>query len=418
MRKRLGPRFILDIAQESLLALRDNRLRTILSIMGIMVGIAAVMAVGAVSKGGHYVIFSELETFGLKSVWVFRDYADKDPHRAVRSGTGIENADYTAIRAAGCPAVQLVTPLVYARREKMLVRNGNQYASAQITGVGADYLAINNDTLLNGRPFRREDITRNHQVVIIGTEVRNDLFGPSGNPVGREIRVGERKFTVIGVLSPKSRDFLASIGSAGGQDANNRLLIPYRLFQQMAGFREINLLQAEATAIARADAAVFQIKQILKRRHGDRFAYKSETLAQYIRTTDNILKWVTFIGVVAASVSLFVGGMGIMNIMSTSVLERTREIGIRKALGAGRREILLQFLLEAIFISTIGGILGLLLGLSAAYALVLFSGIPLHPSWPMVLIAMVVSIGVGLISGYYPALRAANLRPVEALRFE
>jgi putative ABC transport system permease protein len=113
-----------------------------------------------------------------------------------------------------------------------------------------------------------------------------------------------------------------------------------------------------------------------------------------------------------------VGGMGIMNIMSTSVLERTREIGIRKALGAGRREILLQFLLEAIFISTIGGILGLLLGLSAAYALVLFSGIPLHPSWPMALIAMVVSIGVGLVSGYYPALRAANLKPVEALRFE
>jgi putative ABC transport system permease protein len=418
MRKRLGPRFVLDIAQESLLALRDNRLRTILSILGIMVGIAAVMAVGAVSKGGHYVIFSELETFGLKSVWVFRDYADKDPHRAVRSGTGIENTDFTAIRAAGLPAVQLVTPLVFARREKMLVRNGNQYASAQITGVGADYLAINNDTLLNGRPFRREDINRNHQVVIIGTEVRNDLFGPSGNPVGREIRVGQRKFTVIGVLTPKSRDFLASIGSAGGQDANNRLLIPYRVFQQMAGFREINLLQAEATAIAQADAAVFQIKQILKRRHGDRFSYKSETLAQYIRTTDNILKWVTFIGVVAASVSLFVGGMGIMNIMSTSVLERTREIGIRKALGAGRREILLQFLLEAIFISTIGGILGLLLGLSAAYALVLFSGIPLHPSWPMALIAMVVSIGVGLVSGYYPALRAANLKPVEALRFE
>jgi putative ABC transport system permease protein len=418
MRQRLGPRFILDVAQESLLALRDNRLRTILSILGIMVGIAAVMAVGAVSKGGHYVIFSELETFGLKSVWVFRDYADKDPHRAVRAGTGIENADYAAIRAAGCPAVRLITPLVFARREKMLVRWGNKYASAQITGVDADYLAINNDTLMNGRPFRQEDIARNHQLVIIGTEVRNDLFGPSGNPVGREIRVGERRFTVIGVLTPKSRDFLASIGSAGGQDANNRLLIPYRLFQQMAGFRDINLLQAEATAIAQADTAVRQIERILKRRHGDRFSYKSETLAQYIRTTENILKWVTFIGVVAASVSLFVGGMGIMNIMSTSVLERTREIGIRKALGAGRREILLQFLLEAIFISTIGGILGLLLGLSAAYALVLFSGIPLHPSWPMALVSLVVSIGVGLVSGYYPALRAANLKPVEALRFE
>jgi putative ABC transport system permease protein len=410
--------FLLDIMRESFLALRDNLLRTVLSVLGIMVGIAAVMTVGAVSKGGHYIIFSELETFGLKSVWVYRDYEDKDPQRAVRSGTGIENADYTAVRAAGCPGVRLVTPIVYTWRKKMLVRCGNQYAGAQVNGVDAEYLDINNDTLLYGRPFREADITRNHQLAIIGSEVQNDLFGSLGNPVGRDIRIGERKFTVIGVLAAKSRDFLASIGSAGGQDANNRLLIPYKLFQQMTGEREINLLQAEATSIADADAAVSQIKRILGRRHGDRFSYKSETLAQYIHTTDNILKWVTFIGVVAASVSLFVGGMGIMNIMSTSVLERTREIGIRKALGAGRREILLQFLLEAILISAMGGVLGLTVGVAAGYALALFSGIPLDPSWPMVLVALVVSVGVGLVSGYYPALRAANLKPVEALRFE
>jgi putative ABC transport system permease protein len=415
---RLNPNFMLDITRESLLALRDNLLRTILSVLGIMVGIAAVMTVGAVSKGGHYIIFSELETFGLKSVWVYRNYEDKDPQRAVRTGTGIENADLAAVRAAGCPAVRLITPIVYTWRKKMLVRCGNQYAGAQVNGVGAEYLEINNDTLLYGRPFREADITRNRQLAIIGPEVQSDLFGSLGNPVGRDIRVGERKFTVIGVLAAKSRDFLASIGSAGGQDANNRLLIPYKVFQQMTGEREINLLQAEATSIAEAEAAVSQIERILKRRHGDRFSYKSDTLAQYIHTTDNILKWVTFIGVVAASVSLFVGGMGIMNIMSTSVLERTREIGIRKALGAGRREILLQFLLEAILISAIGGILGLILGVAAGYALALFAGIPLDPSWPMVLVALIVSVGVGLVSGYYPARRAANLKPVEALRFE
>jgi putative ABC transport system permease protein len=410
--------FLLDITRESSLALRDNLLRTILSVLGIMVGIAAVMTVGAVSKGGHYIIFSELETFGLKSVWVYRDHEDKDPQRAVRSGTGIDNADYSAVRAAGCPAVRLITPIVYTWRKKMLVRSGNQYAGAQVNGVDAEYLDINNDTLLYGRPFREADIIRNHQLAIIGTEVQGDLFGSLGNPVGREIRVGERKFTVIGVLTAKSRDFLASIGSAGGQDANNRLLIPYKVFQQMTGDKEINLLQAEATSIAEANAAVSQIKRILERRHGDRFSYKSETLAQYIHTTENILKWVTFIGVVAASVSLFVGGMGIMNIMSTSVLERTREIGIRKALGAGRREILIQFLLEAVLISAMGGVLGLTMGVAAGYALAFIAGIPLKPSLPMVLVALFVSVGVGLVSGYYPALRAAKLKPVEALRFE
>jgi putative ABC transport system permease protein len=419
MSKRLTARIAKDIFLESLLALRDNRLRTILSILGITVGIAAVMAVSTVSKGGRYIIFSELETFGLKSVWVYRDYADKDPRRAIRTGTGIENADYTAIREARCPSVDRITPVVYALRTKLLVRIGNKYANAQVNGVGADYLEINNDSLIYGRPFREEDITRNRQVAVIGTEISTDLFGPMSNPVNREIRVGEKKFTVIGVLTPKSRDFLTSIGSTGGQDANNRLLIPYALFQQMtSGDKDINVIQAQATAVADAPAAVSQIMGILKHRHGDRFAYKSQTMAQYIKTTDNILNWVTLIGVVAASVSLFVGGMGIMNIMSTSVLERTREIGIRKALGASRREILLQFLLEAILVSAIGGALGLLLGIAAGYALVIFTHIPLAPSGPMVLVSVMVSIGVGLISGYYPAHRAANLKPVEALRFE
>jgi putative ABC transport system permease protein len=419
MKKRLRPRLMADICMESLLALRDNRLRTTLSILGITVGIAAVMTVGTVSKGGRYIIFSELETFGLRSLWVFRDRDDKDPRRSVRAGTGIENADFAAIRGSGCPAVQLITPLVFERVTRMLVRNGNRYAKAEVTGVGGDYLEINNDTLEYGRAIREEDINRNRRVAVVGTEVVKDLFGVSANPIGREIRVGDRKFTVIGVLTHKSRDFLASIGSAGGQNANNRLLLPYRLYQQMTGsLKEIDLFQAQAVSLEQADAAAARIKGVLKRRHGGRFAYKSETMAQYIRTTENILKWVTFMGVVAASVSLFVGGMGIMNIMSTSVLERTREIGIRKALGASRREIHLQFLFEAIFISSIGGVLGLVVGVSAGCALVMFTKIPLEPSWPMVILSMAVSTGVGLASGYYPACRAANLKPVEALRFE
>jgi len=416
--KRVSRRYIIDIALEALLALKDNRLRTILSILGITVGIAAVMTVGTVSKGGRFFIFSELETFGLKSVWVFRDYADKNPHRSIRAGTGIENTDYTTVRDAGCSAVRLSSPIVFARGRKLLIRAGSRYASGQLLGVGVDYVGINNDTLLYGRQFRAEDITHNHQVAIIGTEVVQDLFGASANPIGKDIRIGEKKFTILGVLAAKNRDFLASIGSAGGQNANNRLLLPYPLLQQMTNFKEINVLQAEATTLAQANTAVSQIEGILKHRHGDRFTYKSETMSQYIKTTDNILKWVTFIGVVAASVSLFVGGMGIMNIMSTSVLERTREIGIRKALGASRLDVLLQFVFEAILISSVGGILGLVIGILIGYALGLFTSIPLTPSWPAVMVSMIVSIGVGLLSGYYPALRAANLNPVEALRFE
>ena len=412
---------MLDIYyKQALYALRDNRLRTLLSIMGITVGIAAVMVVASVSKGGRSHIYSELETFGLTSFWVYRDYEDKDPHRAIRSGAGIDNDDYIAIRSGCCSAVKRITPLVSVRGWRILIQAGNRYSNSQIQGVGADYTTVNNDTPERGRFFREEDVARNREVAIIGTETQDDLFGKYQNSVGQDIRIGGRKFTVIGVIKAKSRDFLASIGSSGGQNANKRILIPYTTFQQQFanGSKDIMVLQGEAVGLSSAEAATAQIKNILGRRHIYRYAYKSETMAQYIASASKILQGVTIIGIIAASVSLFVGGMGIMNIMSTSVVERTREIGLRKAIGAHRREILMQFLIEAMLISSIGGILGLILGTSIGYLMVLVTGIPLVASWTMAFVALFVSIAVGLISGYYPAYRAASLKPVEALRHE
>ena len=272
--------------------------------------------------------------------------------------------------------------------------------------------------LQKGRALREEDIAKNRPVAIIGPDVHQDLFKSDVEPVGQSIRIGDRSVIVIGLLVEKNRDFLASIGSAGGNDENSRILLPYTYFQEIFGKNEINVLQAETSGLADADAAVYQIKDLLKHRHGERFSYKSQTMAQYIKTAEKILQGVTVIGIIAASVSLFVGGMGIMNIMTTSVVERTREIGIRKALGASRSDILAQFICEAIMISLLGGILGLLLGTIAGYGLAMATKIPLTPSWPMIIVALAVSIVVGLISGYYPAFRAANLQPVEALRYE
>lgn len=420
MRAKVG--LLTDVLQQALAALRDNRLRTVLSILGIAVGIAAVMAVGSVAKGGHYLIFSELETFGLKSVWVYKNDEEKDPRRAVRKGTGIDNDDYFAVLSGCCPAVVRVTPLVYgmefANSGRLVVRSGNRYSNGRIEGVGADFTYINNDSLTKGRAFRAEDESRRRRVVIIGTRVQEDLFGLHQNPIGKEIRIGAEPYTVIGLLAPKSRDFLASIGSSGGQDANNRVLIPYSTYQQILGKKEIFVLQAEAVSLQSADAAAQQIKALLERRHRGQYSYKSETMAKYIGTAGNILKAVTLIGIIAASVSLLVGGLGIMNIMSTSVLERTREIGLRKALGARKNDILIQFLLEATLISTLGGSLGLILGAVTGHTLAWATGFPLSPSWGTVLVALAVSIGVGMLSGYYPAHRAAQLKPVEALRYE
>ena len=178
------------------------------------------------------------------------------------------------------------------------------------------------------------------------------------------------------------------------------------------------MIQAEAVDVSKADAAVDELIQVLEREHNHRYAYKSTTMAQYIKVSDRILQGVSLIGIIAASISLFVGGLGIMNIVSTSVQERTREIGLRKAVGANQRSILFQFLMESVIISSSGGLFGLILGVGGSVILALVTGFPLMPSWPVVVLALVTSILVGLLSGYLPARRAAHLRPVLALRYE
>lgn len=413
----MGSRYSLDILRQAVESLRDNRLRTLLSILGITIGIAAVMAVGSVSKGGHHLIFSELETFGLKSVWVYRKDDAKNPNKSVRHGTGIDNNDLIALQGGCCDAVALLTPVVQ-HWDRYVIRNENNYSNAQLQGGNGDYFAISNDQIQQGRIFRPDEVRKRRKLAVIGPEARDDLFGKNINAVGRTFRIADQRFTVVGVMKGKSRDFLASIGSAGGQNANNRIVIPYTVMQQLVGENKVSYLHIQATRVEQANEAAEQVKTLLDRRHHRRYNYRSETMAQYIGTTDRILSGVSLIGVIAASVSLLVGGMGIMNIMSTAVLERTREIGLRKAVGARNRDIQFQFLMEAVFISVVGGGLGLAFGWVTSWILALATGFPLTPSWLNVIIALAVSIGVGLASGYYPARRAAGMKPVEALRYE
>lgn len=413
---RISWRHWINAVNQALHSLRDNRLRTFLSILGIAIGIAAVMAVGSISKGGHYLVFKELETFGLKSVWVWRKDDDKAPNRAIRRGSGIDVADIQSIRDAGFASVARVTPVVYFGSQSV-IHNGSQYSNAKVTGVDLEYLPINNDGLSIGIGFRPDDVRQRRKVAIIGQTVADDLFGGTADIVGKEFHINEIKYVVVGVLEAKSRDFLASIGSAG-QDANNRILVPYTTLHQQLGHRDVHTVQAEAVEFVQANAVAQQIIELLEQRHNNRFSYRSETMAAYIGTANQILQGVSMIGVLAAAISLLVGGMGIMNIVSTSVLERTREIGLRKAVGASQQLILLQFLLESVIISTIGGAIGLLLGIVASISLSWITDFPLVPSVGTIVIALFVSILIGLLSGYYPARRAARLRPVVALRYE
>lgn len=424
MMPRLSPwSLFADTLIEAALSMRDYRLRTMLSVLGIAIGIAAVILIGTVSKGGRYFIFNELQTFGLRSVWVFRDQKITDPRRAQIEGSGILVEDFHALAAnICCNGLQRITPVLYGSRDndgnRLLARHGDRYTTPKLEGVGVSYLDINNDQLSAGRGFKDQDIERKSAVAIIGSQIRTDLFGDSTSAIGKEIRLGDRRMEVIGILDAKDRSFLASIGSGGGQDVNSRILVPYTYAQQITGRTDLDVLQGEAAEGTDPQQVVTQLVDVIHRRHGGRIDYKGESMARYEATADRILMGVSMIGLVAAAVSLLVAGLGILNIMSTSVLERTREIGIRKAVGGSENAIRLQFLLEAALISGYGGIAGLVLGYIASAIIAAASGFPLLPSVATIVIAFLVSIVVGVLSGLVPAHRASRLQPVQALRYE
>ena len=404
-----------DSLRQALDALADHRLRTALSVLGITIGIAAVMAVSTISKGGNHVIYSELETFGLNSVWVYRNWNVDTKGRSQRDGSGILVDDFKALQPQkDTMGIRNMTPIINAPNS-WKVSQGRRNTDAQILGVGRDYSAIVNDTLEQGRLFHSVDMNKRKPVALVAPGVVERVLNPALDPVGQTLRLRGRRFRVIGVLAGKSRDFLSSIGSAGGRNANDRVIIPYTTLQAMTGSRDIDNLQLEVQRFEEAARVAERMRQQLKHRHPQGYEYASETMASYIVTTNRILGGVSIIGIVAASISLLVGGMGIMNMMGTSVLERTREIGVRKAIGATERDILLQFLLEAGLISITGGLLGLLIGGLASVALAVATGFPVMPSAVSIVGALLVSVLVGVLSGYLPAKRAARMKPVDAL---
>lgn len=407
-----------DAFAQALFALREHRTRTVLSILGIAVGIIAVIVVGVVTKGVRERVFTEIESYGMQSFWIYRNTKTAGPEAAVRSGTGMDNDDLEAVRLGCCPAVLHVSPRVYFDDWSVNVRAGNQYARVLLEGVDTPFLEISRDEIQYGRYLRPADIEFRRPVAVIGTKVQQDLFPGQSNPVGESFRFNEQKLTVVGVLREKNRDFLKSIGAAENFDINEHVLIPYTLHQQLLVSKDVHTLAGEAVNARSMKEASTQIIDLLHRHHNNKYEYTAETMEAWVATADQILGGISLVGVIAASVSLLVGGIGIMNIMTTSVVERTREIGIRKAIGAHPRDILMQFLLEAVFISTLGGVFGLLLGLGASYGLASWTQLDVVPSIWIQLVALLVSMAVGIASGYYPARRAAALKPVDALRYE
>ena len=404
--------------QQAFRAIKENRTRTLMSIVGISVGIAAVMTIGVLSQSGKKYIYAELETYGLNSLWIYRKWEDDNPFAKQRQGSGITTDDFLALKNDCCSAVTRLSPVVYTDDWFKIIRAGSSYNKSSVEGVGVEHLAINNDSLINGRNFRSSEIRKRKNVAIIGQKVKNALFGEHSNAIGKSIRFDNAQLTVIGVLKNKNREFLNAIGATQGYDENNRVLIPYSYYQQLLGSKDIHTLRAEARSKQQVNKALDQLTSALSRRQNNQYVYLTESMEAWIQTTNQILQTISIIGTAGALVALIVGGIGVFNIMSSAVIERTREIGIRKAIGASPKDIMFQFIMESVYISVIGGVVGILLGTIILFSMILWSGFALSPAWFVLFVGLFVSVLVGIAAGYIPARHAAKMMPAEALRFD
>ena len=403
---------VLQIYKVSVMALRRSPMRTLLTMLGVIIGVGCVVAMVAIGQGASSAIQSQIGALGTNLLMIF-----SGSHSAggVRGGTGsIQNLtvdDAAAIRR-DCPSVALADPAV---RTSGQVVNGDQNWFTSIQGTGPDYPTIRAWAVARGSFFSEEDVKATTKVAILGQTVVENLFGDT-DPVGEIIRLKGVPFRVLGVLDRKG-------GSQMGQDQDDVVVVPYSTAQKrLMGITHIQTIMVSALGPDRIDAATAEITDLLRQRHrigrgqDDDFMIRSQ---QDIASTATQMTGVlTMLLGAIASVSLIVGGIGIMNIMLVSVTERTREIGVRRALGARRSDIRTQFLIEASLISGLGGLIGIGVGVLIARSIARFGGWPTLVQPEVVLSAFVFAGLVGIFFGLYPAARAARLDPIEALRHE
>jgi len=406
----------------ALRALSANKLRSLLTMLGIIIGVGAVITLLSVGRGVERYVTNQFQSIGSNLLFaVPGQLTSGGPPRArANTGSSLTMRDVIALRdPLRAPDVVAVAPEITRVGS---VTAGKREITPQIGGVEPEYAAVRNWTVEAGRFITQEDVTAHARVAVIGQSVVTRLFPDEDNLANRTIEINNVSFRIVGVLQKR--------GGSGFGDEDNQIFVPIttaqtRLFpsRTTSGDYRVSVIYLQATAEDRMDAAASQITEVLRETHGitysndDDFSVVSQ--ADLISIFGQITGVLTlFLGAIAA-ISLLVGGIGIMNIMLVSVTERTREIGIRKAVGAKRRDVLAQFLLEAIVLSLIGGFVGIGLGAGGA-ALVsrLQSDFQTFVTLDSVLLATGFSAAVGLFFGIYPATRAARLNPIDALRYE
>jgi len=418
-----------------------NKMRSMLTMLGVFIGVAALIAMVAIGQGANEAVRKQIESLGTNLLVVVPGAATMG---GVRGGLGSAStltlADAEALRREA----SAVGSVSYLIRQSGQVQYANQNWTTSIQGVSANYPPITNWQIAEGRGISAEDDSDAGLVVVLGQTVARQLFGTSENPVGAVIQVRSVPLRVIGLLGSKGQTpfgmdqddvimvpFSTAERKVLGVAAPSQQQVPinwvypeppnpYNLQRRLLGF--VNQIYVQATSPDQIQAAIGQATEILARRHrirpGDANDFSVRNLSQIAETAESSSKIMALLLAAVASISLVVGGIGIMNILLVSVTERTREIGLRMAIGARRLHVLLQFLAEAVFLSVAGGIAGIIIGIALSKTISLAAGWPTPISTMAIAGGFLFSAAVGIFFGYYPARKAARLDPIEALRYE
>jgi len=405
---------LLSIIKIAYRALARNKMRAALTMLGVIIGVAAVIAMVSIGQGASASVQAQISNFGTNLLFVS---AGAQNVGGVRSGTGdngtntLTEDDLQAIQRE-VPSVSMISPMVNSRSQLVV---GNQNWNTSIQGVSEQLPGIRKWTIDSGEFFTDADVRSGGRVIVLGQTVVDNLFSGM-DPVGQSVRVMNLPFRVVGVLGRKGQD-------PQGRDQDDIAFAPYTTVQKkLLGNNRIQVAYVSAISADATYTAQVQISDLLRQRHKlsgnqpDDFTVRNMSdVAEAANETNSIMTWL--LGSIAG-VSLLVGGIGIMNIMLVSVTERTREIGVRLAIGARSSAVKKQFLIESIVLSLTGGIIGILLGVVASLAIPMMLGWPTLVSTAAIVGSVIFSAAVGIFFGYYPARKAAALDPIEALRYE
>ena len=400
---------VLDLFKMALRSLIANTMRTFLTALGMIIGVASVISMISIGEGARQQTLSTIAKFGTNIITI-KPGRKKTRHVSSENVNTLVLSDAEAIKTH-IPLITGVAAQVYRSAQ---LKYGNKNTNTTVRGTGQKYLRLSNFTLDKGRFFNSEEVRSIRRVTVLGSTVTKNLFGDI-NPIGKEIKVDGNNYLVIGATEPK--------GALSWFDPDDQIFIPITTAQKrLFGIDNIQSIDVQAEKIEDLEIIKEDIDSLLRIRHGihkeEDSDFHVQNSAQWLNSWGDAAKTFTYLLGGIAAISLLVGGIGIMNIMLVSITERTKEIGIRIAIGAKKSEIMEQFLIESVLISFIGGGLGILLGILISRTVSRIGGWDTIVSTQSIMLAFGFSVGVGIFFGFYPARKASNLNPIDALRYE